>query len=181
MFFIACGYIIYLIKLNKWKEIILYLLGMIVFISFSIVLFPELLLHIFFEDMGTNVISNFSTIYDFLIRIWRFVLLLGKSMIIFPLALLILLTINPYYCMNKESFDNRRSLNKNISFCNKDGDKKTIFNIIVYATIFSFLVIVKIAPYIGPRYIAYLFPNVALISIVMTYSKLLFFLMIGRL
>jgi hypothetical protein len=169
-FFVACGYIIYLLKQSRWRDIIIYILGIIVSIGFSIFLFPELLEHIFFEKLGTDVIGNLTTINDFLLRIWEFLLLLVKSMVIFLLSILILFSIRPFSYLNRVNLDSSTSNNRSFNFSNYN---KAIFRIIIYATILSFLVIVKISPYLGVRYISYLFPNIALISTVIAYSKLL--------
>lgn len=174
--FIAFGYAIYLLKQGKWKATTCYILVMIICILVSIVIFPKCLDQIF-TGMGSKIISNFSIIRDSMIKFIIFILLLCNSLVIVPILFSILIIISIMNYRNRKIIYlhklNIFKIIKNYINSNLSNENKYLYAIVFYATLFTFLVIVKISPYYTDRYISYLYPNISMISVIISYICIL--------
>jgi hypothetical protein len=174
-FFIAFGYVLFLNKIKARKEMLIYIVAMIGCVIISIIIFPECLNHILLGHIGNNVMGNFVIIEDFLRRFGIFIKLLCKSLIMLPISLSAIVITILYYIKNYKKVLNGKKFElyemKAKYFSDKLAayEKMVMFDILIYSTFVTFLVIVKIALFYEGRYIAFILPNISIITLFAVY------------
>jgi hypothetical protein len=153
-----------------------YIIAMTSFIGVCTIIFPEYLFHIFLGYRGRETFENFSLIQDFLTRVYSFILLMCKSLVIVPILIIIILTLTFLHIKQRRSGllkgDNLLYSIKEIYNSIIKDEKNVLFSIVFYSTIISFLIITKISNLSQDRYdryISFLFPIISMITFFISY------------
>ena len=141
LFFLAMLYILFAvryIKQKEYKNLLFYTLTLALFGLVALIIFPYMIKHMFFGYRGQGVIDKLKDISQFMQNIGLYLLRINKYGFNNLLILLAIILIGFYIYAKK----------KKIKF-----DKNEVANLILYPTIFYFILVAISSPWIELRYI----------------------------
>jgi hypothetical protein len=171
------GYCIILVRAHRWRAVLSYFVVSLASGVICIALYPALVDMILVGDMATDVRTNLGTLYDFADKLIIFGYHLSKALFGSSILFIVLLSAMIVFKLQRLLIQRDREWQlikyQKQYFLDLKDNENSFFWLVCSITAFAFLILIKIAPFNeGHRYIAYLYPNIVLISVFTGYLSL---------